>query len=99
MARLSVVVPVYNVEDCLPWCLDSLKVQTLSDIEILCINDGSTDRSRNVLASYAGRDARIRIIDKPNGGLSSARNAGIDAATAPYVSFLDSDDRYTSTSC
>ena len=62
MAQLSVVVPVYNVEDCLTWCLDSLEVQTLSDIEILCVNDGSTDGSRNVLASYAGRDARIRII-------------------------------------
>lgn len=99
MARLSVVVPVYNVEDCLPWCLDSLEVQTLSDIEILCVNDGSTDGSRSVLASYADRDARIRVIDKPNGGLSSARNAGIDAATAPYVSFLDSDDRYTSNAC
>lgn len=99
MARLSVVVPVYNVEDCLPWCLDSLEVQTLSDIEILCVNDGSTDGSRDVLASYVGRDPRIRIIDKPNGGLSSARNAGIEAATAPYVSFLDSDDRYTSNAC
>ena len=73
MARLSVVVPVYNVEDCLPWCLDSLEVQTLSDIEILCVNDGSTDGSRSVLASYADRDARIRVIDKPNGGLSSQR--------------------------
>ena len=99
MASLSVIVPVYNVEDCLDWCLDSLAVQTFPDIEIICVNDGSPDGSRDILSRRAQEDPRIVIIDKPNGGLSSARNAGIDAATSPFVCFLDSDDRFTPTAC
>lgn len=99
MSLVSVVVPVYNVEAYLADCLDSLRTQTLEDIEIICVNDGSTDGSLAVLESCAERDSRVRIVDKPNGGLSSARNAGIDAATAPYVCFLDSDDRFASQAC
>lgn len=98
-ARVSVVVPIYNVEDCLEWCLASLRAQTLDDIEILAVNDGSTDGSRAVLARCAAEDPRIRIIDKENGGLSSARNAGILAASAPIVCFLDSDDRFAPEAC
>ena len=97
--RVTVVVPVYNVEDCLERCLASLKAQTLEDIEIIAVNDGSTDASRAVLARCAEEDRRIRIIDKENGGLSSARNAGILAAGAPIVCFLDSDDRFTPEAC
>ena len=99
MSRISVVVPVYNVEDCLEWCLSSLRGQTLEDIEIICVNDGSTDGSRELLGKCAERDRRIRIIDQENGGLSSARNTGIRAATSDYVCFLDSDDRFHPRAC
>lgn len=99
MSRISVIVPVYNVEDYLDWCLSSLEKQTFADIEVICVNDGSTDGSRDKLAQWANRDKRILIIDKPNGGLSSARNAGIDSATSDYVCFLDSDDRFHLDAC
>lgn len=99
MSRISVVVPVYNVADCLDACMESLQAQTLEDIEIICVNDGSTDDSRAILEVWAARDVRIRVIDKPNGGLSSARNAGIRAVRSPYVCFLDSDDRFHARAC
>lgn len=92
MVKVSVLVPVYNVEKYLRQCLDSIIGQTLSDIEIICVNDGSTDGSLEILREYEKRDGRIKIIDKPNGGLPSARNAGLDAASGEYVSFVDSDD-------
>ncbi len=99
MAQLSVVIPVYNTQDYLAWCLASLKAQTFEDIEIVCVNDGSTDASRQILEDHQQRDERIVIIDKGNGGLSSARNAGIDAASADIVCFLDSDDRFVPRAC
>ena len=99
MPLLSVIVPVYNVEDYLEWCLESLRRQTLKDIEIICVNDGSTDSSRELLAQCQEKDSRIAIVDKTNGGLSSARNAGIHAATTDIVCFLDSDDRFTPDAC
>lgn len=99
MSCISVVVPVYNVSDCLDACMESLQAQTLVDIEIICVNDGSTDNSRAILEGWASRDSRIRVIDKPNGGLSSARNAGIRVARSPYVCFLDSDDRFHVHAC
>lgn len=99
MASISVIVPVYNVERYLEWCLSSLENQTLQDIEIICVNDGSTDASREILNKCQERDSRITIIDKANGGLSSARNAGIQAATSDIVCFLDSDDRFTLDAC
>lgn len=99
MSRITVVVPVYNVEDYLDWCLGSLQNQTLEDIEIICVNDGSTDGSREKLAAWCARDGRIRVLDKSNGGLSSARNAGIRAAQSDYVCFLDSDDRFHPNAC
>lgn len=89
---VSILVPVYNVEEYLPQCLDSLIGQTLADIEIICVNDGSTDRSLQILKEYASRDRRIVIVDKPNGGLPSARNAGLDVAKGKYVGFVDADD-------
>ena len=92
MAEVSIIVPVYNVEKYLSFCLDSLVNQTFKDIEIICVNDGSTDNSTEVLEHYAGFDKRIKIINKENGGLSSARNAGLDAATGKYIAFVDSDD-------
>ncbi len=89
---LSVVVPVYNVEKYLARCLDSLVNQTLKDIEIICVNDGSTDNSRNILETYAQKYPQIKVIDRENGGQSAARNTGIDAAKGDYIGFVDSDD-------
>ena len=89
---VSVVVPVYNVEKYLSECLDSLLNQTCRQMEIICVNDGSTDGSPKILQEYAERDDRIIIVDQKNAGLSAARNAGIDRATGEYIYFLDSDD-------
>ena len=90
---ISVIVPVYNVEKYLYTCLDSILNQTYSNIEIICVNDGSTDKSRKILEEYRKKDSRIRIVDKENGGLSSARNAGMRVAKGEFYSFIDSDDR------
>ena len=92
MPAISVIVPIYNVEKYLPQCLDSIIRQTFSNIEIICVNDGSTDNSSEILADYAQKDSRIKIVDKKNGGLSSARNAGMKVATGEFISFIDSDD-------
>ncbi len=89
---ISVIVPVYNVENYLAKCLDSILCQTFSNIEIICVNDGSTDSSRKILEEYKNKDSRIKIVDKKNGGLSSARNAGMKVATGEFYSFIDSDD-------
>lgn len=89
---ISVIVPVYNVENYLAKCLDSILNQTFSNIEIICVNDGSTDNSRKILETYKNKDSRIKIVDKKNGGLSSARNAGMKVATGEFYSFIDSDD-------
>ena len=92
MAEVSVIIPIYNVEKYLSFCLDSVINQTFKDIEIICINDGSTDNSRLILDHYAKFDNRIKIIDKENGGLSSARNVGIMESSGKYLVCLDSDD-------
>ena len=92
---ISVIVPVYNVEKYLPQCLDSILCQTFSNIEIICVNDGSTDKSRKILEEYKKKDSRIRIVDKKNGGLSSARNAGMEVAQGEFFSYIDSDDWVT----
>ena len=92
MPKVSIIVPVYNVGKYLSKCLDSLINQTLEDIEIICINDGSTDNSLDILKSYSAKDSRIKIIDKPNEGLSITRNIGIHSATGKYIGFIDSDD-------
>ena len=89
---ISVIVPVYNVENYLRQSLDSILCQTFSNIEIICVNDGSTDGSRKILEEYRKKDSRIRIVDKENGGLSSARNAGMKVATGEFYSYIDSDD-------
>ena len=91
MARITVVIPVYNVEAYLRQCLDSVLNQTMSDWEAICVNDGSTDGSAGILEEYATRDSRFKVIAQKNGGLSSARNTGLDAAKGDYVLFLDSD--------
>jgi glycosyltransferase involved in cell wall biosynthesis len=89
---VSIVVPVYNVEKYLPKCLDSLVSQTYTHTEIVVVNDGSTDGSRQILQAFAGKDRRIKIVDKPNGGLPSARNAGVAVAAGEYIWHVDSDD-------
>ena len=92
MLKLSVIIPVYNVENYLEACLDSVHNQTLTDIEIICVNDGSTDNSLNILNEYSKKDSRIRIITKENGGQATARNLGIKMAKGEYIAFVDSDD-------
>ena len=93
MPLISVVVPVYNVEEYLSACLESIGRQTEGDLEVLVVNDGSTDRSGEIAAEFAGRDQRFRVITKENGGLSSARNAGAEAATGEFLIFVDSDQK------
>ncbi len=90
--KFSIIIPVYNVQDYLSKCLDSIIEQTLLDIEIICVNDGSKDRSLDILQQYSNKDARIKIVSKDNGGLSSARNIGLKLAKGAYICFLDSDD-------
>ena len=92
MAKVSIIVPVYNVEKYLRKCLDSLINQTLKDIEIICVNDGSKDNSPKILEEYAKKDNRIIVINQENAGLSVARNSGIDIAKGEYIGFVDSDD-------
>ena len=92
MSKVSVIVPVYNVEKFLPRCLDSIINQTLKDIEIICINDGSPDNSLQILEDYAKKDSRIRIINQENSGPSVSRNKGILMAQGEYIGFVDSDD-------
>lgn len=97
--KVSVIVPVYNVEDYLAECLDSLIAQTLAEIEIVCVNDGSTDSSSQILNEYARKDARIKVVNRKNGGLSAARNSGIAASSAGIICFLDSDDTFMPDAC
>lgn len=90
--RFSIIVPVYNVELYLEQCLESLRTQYYSDYEVICVNDGSTDSSREILTAWETRMPQMRVIDRSNGGLSAARNTGLQAATGDYVVFVDSDD-------
>ena len=92
MSKISVIVPVYNVEQYLPQCLDSIINQTYKDLEIICVDDGSPDNSGKILDEYAKKDNRIKVIHQENGGLSEARNTGLDNATGDWISFVDSDD-------
>ena len=93
MPKVSVIIPVYNTERYLRRCLDSVCNQTLSDIEIICINDCSTDNSLDILKEYADKDKRIKIINfKENKGAAVARNTGIDIVNGEYIGFIDSDD-------
>ena len=90
--KVTIIIPVYNVEKYLRQCLDSVVNQTMRDIQIICVNDGSPDGSRAILQEYADRDSRIEIIDKPNGGQASARNAAYPHIKGKYTLFVDSDD-------
>lgn len=89
---ISVIVPVYKVEQYLEKCVNSITAQTYSNLEIILVDDGSPDKCGDICDSLAEKDKRIKVIHKMNGGLSSARNAGIDIATGQYIGFVDSDD-------
>lgn len=91
-ALISVIVPVYNVKDYLPRCVDTLRKQTYGRLEILLVDDGSTDGTSELCDRFADEDARIRVFHKPNGGTSTARNLGIRSARGEYLGFVDSDD-------
>ena len=90
--KISIIVPVYNAEKYLRRCIDSILAQTFTDFELLLIDDGSKDESRNICDDYASMDIRVRVIHKENGGVSSARNCGIDEANGVWVTFIDADD-------
>ena len=90
--HISVIVPVYNTEKYLSRCLDSICGQTYRNLEILCVNDGSTDGSAAILDAYAAKDPRIRIFNQPNAGLAAARNTGLQQAKGKWITGVDSDD-------
>lgn len=92
MVRVSVIIPVYNAAPWLGVCLDSVLRQTLRDIEVVCVNDGSTDGSAAVLSAYAQKDSRIKVLTQANRGQGAARNRGLGMATGEYVYFMDADD-------
>ena len=92
--KVSVIIPVYNVEPYLAECLDSVLAQTLRDIEVVCVDDGSTDGSGRMLDEYAARDSRVKVIHQTNAGVGKARNAGMDAAGGEFIAFMDPDDMY-----
>ena len=97
--KISIIIPVYNTEDYLRECLDSVCNQTLPALEIICIDDGSTDSSGTILDEYARNDSRFRVIHQDNGGQSVARNRGIAMATGEYIQFVDSDDWLDLSAC
>lgn len=92
MCKISVIVPVYNVEEYLENCLESISNQTETDVEIIVVDDGSPDKSGEIAECYRLKDNRVRVIHQDNGGLSAARNSGLDVAKGKYVCFIDSDD-------
>ena len=89
---ISIIIPVYNTAKYLPRCLDSVLKQTYQNLEIIVVDDGSTDNSPKIIKEYATKDNRIKVIHQKNAGLSAARNTGITKATGKYISFVDSDD-------
>ena len=94
MPKVSVIIPVYNQAPFLAECLDSVLAQSLREIEVVCVDDGSNDGSERMLDDYAKRDPRVKVIHQVNAGVSTARNNGLDAATGEFVAFMDPDDKY-----
>ena len=90
--RISIIIPLYNVEDYIEYCLKSILNQRFEEYEVILINDGSTDKSRKIIDKYAINDERIKVIHKNNEGASKARNLGIEKAKGEYIAFVDSDD-------
>ncbi len=94
--QISIIVPVFNVEKYLSDCIESILAQTFTNFELLLIDDGSSDKSKEICNEYANRDSRIKVHHKPNGGVSSARNKGLEIASGKYIMFVDADDTITS---
>lgn len=92
--KVSIIVPVYNVEKYLRYCLDSILSQTMTDFEVICVDDGSPDNSLAILREYAAKDARFKVLTQANQGVAAARNAALDQATGDYIHFMDPDDAY-----
>ncbi|UOK56378.1 glycosyltransferase [Bacillus sp. OVS6] len=92
MPAISIVVPIYNVEKYLHKCIDSILSQNFTDLEIVLVNDGSTDSCGRICDEYSIKDNRVKVIHKKNGGLSDARNTGIEISTGDFIGFVDSDD-------
>lgn len=99
MDKISIIVPVYNAEKYLENCLKSILEQTYTNLEIILVDDGSKDNSANICDEYAKKDERIKVVHEQNGGVSKARNTGIDIATGKYLMFIDADDFYEKNSC
>ena len=99
MPLVSVIIPIYKVENTLARCVDSVLCQTVDDIEVILVDDGSPDGCPQMCDGYAASESRVRVVHKQNGGLSDARNAGLDIATGDYVMFVDSDDYIEADSC
>ena len=97
--RISIIVPIYNDSKYLVKCIESIIHQTYTNLQIILIDDGSTDNSLEICQEYAKKDSRILVIHKENGGLPSARNAGLDVSNGEYVMFCDADDFYNPDSC
>ena len=95
--KISVIIPVYNVEKYLPECLESILNQNFQDFEIICVDDGSTDRSLDILQEYKRKDDRFVILQQRHAGAGAARNHGIKLAEGKYIQFLDSDDYFEPT--
>lgn len=92
MSKISIIIPIYNTQKYLQRCIDSILVQSFTDFELILVNDGSTDDSESICRNYCLKDSRIKLFNKSNGGVSSARNLGIQHASSEYVTFIDSDD-------
>ena len=92
LVKISVIIPVYNTQEYLRECIDSVLNQNFQDIEIICINDGSTDNSQDILDEYHKKDIRFKVFTQKNQGLAKSRNVGLNHAKGEYVIFLDSDD-------
>ena len=92
MPKVSIVVPCYNIQKYVGRCIESLLAQTFTDFELILVNDGSTDDTLSILKEYEKKDSRIIVLEKENGGLSDARNAGMKIAKGEYIQFVDGDD-------
>ena len=92
MPKVSVIIPIYNTEEYLPNCIDSILAQTFTDFELILVNDGSTDNSRKICEEYAKKDARIIVVNKNNEGVTKARERGVDVSRGEWITFIDSDD-------
>lgn len=97
--KISVIIPVYKVQEYLPKCIESVLQQTYHNLEIILVDDGSPDKCGKICEAYAKKDSRIQVIHKKNGGLASARNAGMDCASGDFILFVDSDDWITKNAC